>query len=311
MKVLISDKLANVGIEILKKNGFMVDYIPSGKKLIDIIGDYDVLIVRSGTKVTKDVLEKAKKLKIIGRAGVGVDNIDLETATKLGIVVMNTPYANVNAAAEHTLTLLMMLAKHIIHSHISLKKGEWKREKYKGIELKGKTLGVIGLGKVGKKVAKVARCLEMNVIFYDPFVKEFEFAEKVDFDYLIRNSDFITVHVPKTKETINLIDKEEFEKMKQGVRILNVARGGIINEQALYNAIKEGKVIAAAIDVWEEEPPKCELVKLEQVITTPHLGASTIEAQENVAKDIATQIIEAFKGNLINVVNNVREIRQC
>ena len=318
MKIIIPDKINPKAIEILEEGGFSVVNKPgiTVDELIKIVADYDGMIVRSGIKVTKEVIAAAKRLKVIGRAGVGVDNIDLEAAKEKGIAVMNTPLGNVNAAAEHTLTLLMMLAKHIIHAHLELKKGIWDRKKYQGIELRDRTLGIIGLGHVGKKVAKVANALEMKVICYDPFLdakkmKEMG-VEKRELDEVIKKSDFITIHVPKTKETANMINKEKIAMMKDGVRILNVARGGIINEDDLYEAIKSGKVAAAAIDVWNEEPPKCKhLIELEQVISTPHLGASTIEAQENVAVDIANQLVEALnKKKLVNVVNGVTYLRE-
>lgn len=319
MKILLADKVAPTAKKLLEDAGFEADLKPglSEEELVSIIPEYDAMIVRSGVQVTKNIIDAADNLKVIGRAGVGFDNIDTIAAKEKGIAVMNTPLGNVNAAAEHTLTMLMMLAKHIIHAHIELKKGIWDRKKYQGIELKGKTLGIVGLGNVGKKVAKVANALEMKVICFDPFIDKKKMkemgVEKVELNDLIKQSDFITVHVPKTKETANLIDKKQFDMMKKGVRILNVARGGVINEDALCTAIKSGKVAAAAIDVWNEEPPKCkELIALEQVISTPHLGASTIEAQENVAVDVANQIIKALKeGKLENVVNGVTKIRKC
>ncbi len=317
MRVLFADKINKRAKEILEDAGFIVDEKPglSEEEYVSIIKDYDAMVVRSGTKVTRNIIDAGEKLKVIGRAGVGVDNIDLNAARERGIAVMNAPTANTNAAAEHTITLLMMLAKHIIHSNISMKKGEWDRKKYMGIELRGKNLGIIGLGKVGRKVAKVAIALEMNVFGYDPYLSEEDMQKvgirKVEFEELIEKSDFITVHVPLNEKTRNLISKKEFEKMKDGVRILNVARGGIINEKDLYEAIKNGKVAAAAIDVYKEEPPTFkELIKLDQVISTPHLGASTIEAQVGVAVEIAEAIIDALKYNkLKNVVNNVTKLR--
>lgn len=318
MKVLIPDKIDEQAIKILKDAGFEVDNKPgiSVEECAKICSDCDAMIVRSGIKITKEILDAANNLKVIVRAGVGYDSIDSEYAAEKGIIVENTPFGNTNAAAEHTLTLLMMLAKHIIHSHTELKKGVWDRKKYKATELKGKTLGIVGLGNIGKKIAKVATALEMDIIGSDPFITKEEAekinVKKVEFDKLIKDSDFITVHVPKTKETMNMIAKPQFEKMKEGIRILNVARGGIINEKDLAEAIKSGKVAAAAIDVWEEEPPtNRELVELEQVISTPHLGASTIEAQVNVAADASNQIIKCLKEGIIeNCVNNVKEIRK-
>ena len=230
--------------------------------------------------------------------------------------MVNAPTGNTNAAAEHTLTMLMMLAKHIIHAHISMKMGEWDRKKYEGIELRGKTLGIVGLGNVGKKVAKVANALEMEVICFDPFIDAAKMKEigarKVELNELIKISDFITVHVPLTEKTKDMIGKEQFAMMKNGVRILNVARGGVINEDALCEAIKSGKVAAAALDVYKDEPPTSkELIQMEKVITTPHLGASTKEAQINVAIEIAETMVDVLKNNkLRNVVNGVTELRK-
>lgn len=317
MKILISDKVADKAIGILEKEGFTVD-IKTGlseEELIRIIPDYDAMIVRSETKVTSKVIEAGKNLKVIGRAGVGVDNIDLEAATKKGIVVMNTPFGNVTSAAEHTITMMLMLAKHIKHADLSLREGRWDRKKFKGIEVKGKTLGIIGLGKVGQIVAKAANGLSMDVVGFDPFVDEekakgFQ-VKKVEFDKLIKTSDFITVHVPLNNKTRNMISKKEFAMMKDGVRIINVARGGIVNEKDLHDAVESGKVAAAAIDVWEKEPPgKHDFLQHEEILVTPHLGASTIEAQENVAVDIAKQIVDALKnGKIVNAVNKVDKLK--
>lgn len=309
-KILVSDPLIPEAIAVLRNN-FEVEekFGLSEEELAKIIAGYDGLIIRSGVKVTKKVIDSASKLKIIARAGVGVDNVDLKAAKAKGIIVENTPFGNVNAAAEHTITLMMMLAKHILHAHMSLKKGEWERKKFIGTELKGKTLGVIGMGKIGMIVANVAKSLGMNVVFSDPYLSEERAEElgvkKVDFDELIKTSDYITVHIPLTEQTKGMIAKPQFGMMKKGVKILNVARGGIVNEKDLAEAIKEGKVAAAAIDVWENESPHdSELLKLEQVIATPHLGASTKEAQENVGIDAAQQLVDYFKkGEIRNQVN--------
>ena len=318
MKILFADKVEKEAKDILEKSGFTVDDKPglSEGDYISIVGDYDGMIVRSATKVTKNIIDAGKKLKVIGRAGVGVDNIDINAAKQNGIAVVNAPTGNTNAAAEHTLTMLMMLAKHVIHAHISMKRGEWDRKKYEGTELRGKTLGIIGLGNVGKKVAKVANALEMEVICFDPFIDAAKMKEigarKVELKELIEVSDFITVHVPLTEKTKDMIGKEQFAQMKDGVRILNVARGGVINEDALCEAIKSGKVAAAALDVYKDEPPTSkELIQMEKVITTPHLGASTKEAQINVAIEIAETMVDVLKNNkLRNVVNGVTELRK-
>lgn len=316
-KILIPDKLEPKVTTILEDAGFHVDNKPgiSVEECAKICADYDAMIVRSGIKITKEILDAAKKLKIVVRAGVGYDNIDSKYAAEKGIIVENTPFGNVNAAAEHTITLLMMLAKHIIHAHLKLKKGEWDRKSFEGTELKGKTLGIVGLGNVGKKVGKVAIALEMTVLAYDPFLDEKQMAElgikKVELNELIRYSDYITVHVPLTEKTKDLISDKEFELMKPSVRILNVARGGVISEDALERAINSGKVAAAALDVYKEEPPVCKsLIAHDKVICTPHLGASTKEAQINVGYDAANQIIAALKeGKIMNCVNGVKEIR--
>lgn len=314
-KILIPDKVEHKVTEILQNAGFHVDNKPgiSIEECTKICADYDAMIVRSGIKITKDILNAAKKLKLVVRAGVGYDNINSKYAKEVGIIVENTPFGNVNAAAEHTLTLLMMLAKHIIHSHLELKKGTWNR-KYEGTELKGKTIGILGLGNVGKKVARVAAALEMDVLGFDPFLDEKQIstlgAKKAEINEIIANSDYITVHVPLNEKTKNLLSENEFAAMKNGVRIINVARGGVVNEKALEEALKSGKVAAAALDVYEQEPPVCHsLIANDKVICTPHLGASTKEAQINVGLDAANQIIAALKeGKIVNCVNGVKEI---
>lgn len=317
MKVLIPDKVDKKATEILEDAGFEVENKPgiSVEELIKICGDCDAMIVRSGIKVTKEVIDAAKNLKVVVRAGVGTDNIDKEAAAENGVIVENTPFGNINAAAEHTLTLLMVLAKHILHSTIELKRGVWDRKKYKATELKGKTLGIIGLGKIGKKVAKVANALEMSVISYDPFIDKAAMEEvgikKAELEELLKTSDYITVHVPLNDKTRDLISEKEFALMKDGVKILNVARGGVVNEQALEDAILSDKVAAAALDVYNQEPPLCQsLLAHDKVICTPHLGASTKEAQINVGVDAANQIIAALKdGNIQNCVNGVEKVK--
>jgi D-3-phosphoglycerate dehydrogenase len=317
MKVLIPDKVDKKATEILEEAGMEVENKPgiSVEELVKICKDSDAMIVRSGIKITKEVIEAAKNLKVVVRAGVGTDNIDKEAAASSGVVVENTPFGNINAAAEHTLTLLMVLAKHILHSTIELKSGVWDRKKYKATELKGKTLGIIGLGKIGKKVAKVANALEMSVISYDPFIDKAAMEQvgikKAELEELLKASDYITVHVPLNDKTKNLISEKEFAMMKDGVKILNVARGGVINEEALEDAILNDKVAAAALDVYGQEPPICQsLLAHDKVICTPHLGASTKEAQINVGVDAANQIINALKnGKIENCVNGVEKLK--
>jgi D-3-phosphoglycerate dehydrogenase / 2-oxoglutarate reductase len=313
IKVLISDPLSEAGIDILKENPMYEVDIINPEDLKDKIKDYDALIIRSGSKVTEDIIKNAENLKIIGRAGVGIDNVDVKAASMKGIVVMNTPGGNTVSAAEHTMSMMLSLARNIPMAHASLKSKEWKRSKFTGTEVYGKTLGVIGFGKIGFEVAKRARSFEMNVLIYDPFATE-EQAEKlnakiVDLDFLIANSDIITLHIPKTKDTENLINKETISKMKDGVRIINVARGGIINEQDLAEAIKSGKVKGAAVDVFSTEPCiDSPLFDVDGVVVTPHLGASTEEAQINVAIDIVKQIRDFFENNEVKNAVNVSSL---
>lgn len=312
VKILISDPLAKEGVAILKKRkNFIVDVLPklSPEELKKIIPDYQALIVRSQTKVTKDVIKHAKKLKYIGRAGVGLDNIDVEAASKNGIIVMNTPGGNSVSTAEHAFSLILALARNIAEADHSVKKGEWERKKFMGVEIYGKTLGIIGLGRIGAEVAKRAASFQMNIIAYDPFLIP-ERAKalgvlSVSLDELFKKADYITVHTPLTAETRHIIGEKAFCKMKKGVRIVNCARGGIVDEKALARAIEAGIVAGAALDVYEKEPPGKEgLIGMSKVITTPHLGASTEEAQINVAIDIAKSMQDAIlKRGIRNAVN--------
>jgi len=312
MKILVSDPLAKEGIQILKgQEGIEVDVKPKlpAEELLRCIGEYDGLIVRSGTKVTPAVIEHADKLKIIGRAGVGVDNVDLPAATKKGVIVMNTPGGNTISAAEHTIALLLALARNIPFAHASLKAKKWERKKFMGSEVQGKTLGIVGLGRIGKEVARRALSFGMQLLAYDPFISG-EVARKmgiklVELKTLLKDSDYITVHTPLNEQTRNLIGEKEFALVKPTVRIINVGRGGIINENALAEAIKNNQVAGAAIDVWGKEPPfESPLLELDKVIVTPHLGASTEEAQVAVAVDIANQMVDYFKdGTIRNSVN--------
>jgi D-3-phosphoglycerate dehydrogenase / 2-oxoglutarate reductase len=299
MKILISDNLAKVGVELLQQRGkFTVDFKPGLKpeELKAQISDYDGLIVRSESKVIADVIAAADKLKVIGRAGTGVDNIDVPAATQRGIVVMNAAAGNSVTTAEHTISLLMALARKIPQAHAKLKDGKWDKKSFMGTELMGKTLGVIGLGNIGKIVAARAQGLAMKVMAYDPFITK-EVAQKAgielgSLDDVFTRADFITVHTPLTEETRGIVGAAAFEKMKKGVRIINCARGGLVDEQALYDAIKAGKVAGAALDVFVEEPVPTDhpLLTLDEVIVTPHLGASTAEAQDSVALVIAEQV---------------------
>lgn len=316
MKVLIADKSAKEGIDALKNAGFEVD-VKTGlneQQLIDMIADYDAMMVRSETKVTAKIIEAAKKLKIIGRAGVGVDNIDVPAATKKGIVVVNSPEGNTVAAAEHTFAMLMSLARNIPQAAASMKAKKWEKSKFIGTELYGKTLGVVGAGKIGSRVISYAQALGMKVFVFDPFVTE-EYAKKLgveirSLDDVIRSSDFITFHIPKNKETAHLINKDKIAMMKDGVRLVNVARGGIIDENDLKEALLSKKIAAAALDVFEVEPVADNIfAELDNVITTPHLGASTVEAQVNVAVDVAEQIVEVLKGGSAKAAVNIPAMR--
>ena len=310
--ILISDPLSEDGIYPLRQaEGFniVIETNLSPEELGERIGEFDALLVRSQTQVTREIIEKGTRLKIIGRAGVGVDNIDLPAATERGIIVVNAPDGNTNSAAEHTVAMLMSLARNIPQAFHALKNQKWDRKAFIGVELKNKTLGVVGLGRIGVEVATRAKGQRMNVIAYDPFLTP-EKAEKLGvqfgtIDEVISAADFITVHTPLLKETRHLINKEAFEKMKDGVQIINCARGGIIDEDALYNAIVEGKVAGAALDVFEEEPfLDHKLLTLPQVIATPHLGASTVEAQEIVAVDVSYDVVSFLQGGVVkNPVN--------
>ena len=317
MKILVTDTLAPQGLEVFKNaQGFEVD-VRIGLKpdeLKKICGDYDGWVIRSGTKITAELIAAAKTLKVIGRAGVGFENIDVEAATKKGIVVMNTPGGNNVTTGEHTISLMMALARHIPQAVASLKSGKWDRNKFVGIELCNKTLGIIGLGNVGHIVAERAAGLRMKVIGYDPFIAAENIArmgvEPVSLEEILARSDFITVHVPLTPETQGLINRDSFARMKTGVRIINCARGGIVDENDLAAAIKEGKVAGAALDVYVDEPPKQDhpLIKLDQVITTPHLGASTDEAQLNVAIAVAEQMVDFLSKGVVRYAVNVPSV---
>lgn len=314
MKVLVSDPLEEQGIEILRKEkSIEVDVktkLPP-EELAKIIGEYDALVVRSSTKVTNEIIAQASNLKVVGRAGVGVDNVDLPAATKRGIIVMNTPEGNTISAAELTVSLLLSLTRNVVAANISLRSGEWKRNLFVGAEVYGKTLGVVGFGRIGREVAKRAIGFGMKILAYDPFlskdaVKQPEIELVNDLKKVISESDYLTFHVPLTEETRHLIDKDEFAMMKKGVRIINVARGGVVNEKALYEAIQSGHVKGAALDVFEKEPPDPAdpLLKLPQVVATPHLGASTEEAQTNVAIAVCEQVLDALMNRGIrNAVN--------
>ena len=311
-RILVSDSIAEHGLDLLGKEvGLQVDYRPnvSADDLNACIGEYDGLIVRSRTKVTAEVLAHANRLRVIGRAGIGVDNIDVATATKAGVVVMNTPEGNTNTAAEHTIAMLLALARNIAPADGAMKRGEWERERFVGVEVVGKVLGLVGLGRVGALVARKAQGLGMLTLAYDPFVSKERGqsigVELLELPELLPRVDFMTIHTPMTRGTVHLISRAEFALMKRGVRVVNCARGGIIDEAALYEAIQSGTVVGAALDVFEHEPPgEVPLITHPAVLCTPHLGASTEEAQERVAVDIAQQLIDYLQhGSIRNAVN--------
>ena len=291
-KVLISDALSPAAVQIFKDRGIDVDFQPNlGKdkeKLAEIIGDYDGLAIRSSTKATAKILERAKRLKVIGRAGIGVDNVEIPAATARGIIVMNTPFGNSITTAEHAITLMLALAREIPQADASTQAGKWEKNRFMGVEITAKTLGVIGCGNIGSIVADRALGLRMKVIAFDPFLSPERAkdigVEKVDLDDLLQRADFITLHTPLTEKTKNIIDAAALAKMKKGVRLINCARGGLVDEQALVAALNSGHVAGAAFDVFSIEPANANpLFGHPSVVCTPHLGASTTEAQENVA----------------------------
>ncbi len=298
-KVLVSDKLSETAVQIFRDRGIDVDFMPDlGKdkdKLAEVISQYDGLAIRSATKVTPTILEKADKLKVIGRAGIGTDNIDKDAASKKGVIVMNTPFGNMITTAEHAIAMMFAVARQIPEASTSTHAGKWEKSKFMGIELTNKTLGVIGAGNIGGIVCERALGLKMKVVAYDPYLGEEKAAqmgvEKVELDELLARADFITLHVPLTDQTRNILSRENLAKTKKGVRIVNCARGGLVDEDALAEALQSGHVAGAAFDVFSEEPAKENaLFNLPNVVCTPHLGAATTEAQENVALQVAEQI---------------------
>lgn len=315
--ILIPDNLEKIGLNLLTQAEGVTIQAPakmSRDEVMAAVGTADGMIIRSGTKANAELLQKATKLKAIVRAGVGVDNVDLVKATELGIAVMNTPAGNTVATAEHTMALMLALARHIPKAQISMLEGQWERKAFMGTELRGKTLGIIGFGRVGQAVAKRALAFEMNVIAYDPYVSK-QVAQSLNvallsLDELLARADYLTLHTVVTPETEHLIDAENIAKMKDGVRLINAARGSLVNEYDLAEAIKSGKITGAALDVYAEEPPQKDnpLIGLSGIIHTPHLGASTLEAQEAVAAEAAEIMLDALLRNEYrNVVN--REVQ--
>ncbi|TET96672.1 MAG: phosphoglycerate dehydrogenase, partial [Dehalococcoidia bacterium] len=302
-RVLVCDPIAEDGIAVLQQFGAQVDVRTglSPDELEAAVDSYEALIVRSETKITRQVIAAAGRLQVIGRAGIGVDNIDLEAATEKGVVVVNAPTGNIISAAEHAVALMLALARHIPDASASLKSGRWDRKRFMGLEVRGKTLGILGLGQVGSEVARRARGLEMKVIAHDPFVPEERArtlgVELVPFEQLLRESDFLTVHTTLSESTRRLIGEAELREMKPTARLINTARGGIVDEGALDAALREDRLAGAALDVFETEPLTSHpLFSNERVVVTPHLGASTAEAQERVSQDMAEQIIAVIKG---------------
>jgi len=312
-RVLVSDKLSETAVQIFRDRGVEVDYLPDlGKDkdaLLAAIPNYDGLAIRSASKVTPKIIAAATRLKVIGRAGIGVDNVDIPAATQRGIVVMNTPFGNAITTAEHAISMMMALARQIPEANASTHAGKWEKNRFMGVELFNKTLGVIGCGNIGSIVADRALGLKMKVIAFDPFLspeRAIEIGvEKVDLDEIFRRSDFITLHTPLTEKTRNIIDAAALAKCRKGVRIINCARGGLVVEDALYDALKAGHVAGAALDVFEVEPATShKLFGLENVVATPHLGASTGEAQENVALQVAEQMADyLISGAVSNALN--------
>ena len=311
-KILITDSISDKGIEKLRDADLDVIYkpSPSSDALFILVSDIDGWIIRSGTRVTKDLIENAKKLQIIGRAGVGTDNIDIDFATTKGIIVVNVPDGNTISAAEHTMAMILSLSRNIYQGHSGLMRGEWNRSLLVGNELRNKTLGVVGIGKIGREVIKRSLSYDMQILGYDPYVDKDQFNEEevklVELDYLIENSDFITLHLPINQNTKNLFNYKKISKMKKSARLINVARGGIINEHDLSKALNEELILGAAIDVFENEPISIdnELIKAKNILLTPHLGASTVEAKEGVTNSICQQMIDYFnKNRLSNALN--------
>ena len=317
MRILVCDGLEKTGIDLLRADpGLEVDERPSisQEEIAQIIGEYDGLIVRSKTRVTREIIEQAPKLRVVGRAGTGVDNIDVAAATRRGIVVMNAAAGNTVTTAEHTMAMLMSLARQIPQAVASTKSGKWEKNRFLGVELRGKTLGVVGLGRIGSTVAERARAFGMNAVAYDPYfnpdVARELGIEIASLDELFARSDFITLHTPLTEDTRGIVGEASIAKMKRGVRIINCARGGLIDEAALADAIRSGQVAGAALDVFAQEPtpPDNPLLALEQVITTPHLGASTQEAQLGVATMIAEEVRDYLKDGTVKGAVNVPSV---
>ncbi len=312
-KVFITDKLDERGVAVFRREpDFGVDVHPTlgPGELLKVLGGYDAVVLRSSTVLTREILEAAPRLKVVARAGTGLDNVDVEAATRLGVVVLSAPDGNTIAAAEHTVALALSLVRNIPQAYVSLKEKRWERARFTGVELYGKTLGVVGLGRIGFEVARRLGAFGMRVLAHDPGCPPARAlaagAELVGLEELLRTCDLVTVHVPKTRDTENLIGEAQLALCRPGVRFVNAARGGIIDEAALARAVREGRVAGAAVDVFVEEPPVgSPLLELDRVVVTPHLGASTEEAQGNVAEIVARRVVDALRGRSIAHAANV------
>ena len=312
MKVLIREPIADAGVELLRSK-FDVDVTPNGD-LADLIGGYEGIVIRSATKLTADLIERGERLRVIGRAGVGVDNVDVDAATRRGIVVANAPESNVVSAAEHAVGLLVALARNIPQAHAALAEGRWERSRWGGVELADKTLGVLGFGRIGQQVARRAVGLQMRVVAYDPFVSRDRFrelgVERADSaEEVYAAADFLTIHLPLTAETRATVGRAAIAGMKDGVRLVNAARGELVDEDALVEALRSGKVAGAALDVFSKEPYSGPLLELENVVVTPHLAASTAEAQDRAGVIVAEQVAAALEGGLVTNAVNIPAIR--
>ncbi len=317
MKILIADRISPIGVDLFKaESGFEVveAYGSSPEQVLELVKDVDAIALRSDTRVTAEVIAAAPKLKVVGRAGVGVDNIDIEAATDRGVIVMNTPTGNTIATAELTFTHMLCGARPVVQACAGMRAGRWDRKKFSGTELNSKTIGILGMGRIGTEIAKRAKAFSMTVLGYDPYLTESR-ADAIGvklstLNEVIENADYITVHMPLTADTKHMLNADTFARMRDGVRVFNCARGGIIEEAALVEALNSGKVAAAGLDVYEDEPPAEDspLRTIENLVLTPHLGASTKEAQENVGIDVARQMIEALKGGMVRNALNMPSV---
>ncbi len=315
MKILVSDKLAEEALEVLRKEAEVDYFEPTPEELLEVIEKYDAIIVRSRTKVRADAIEKGKNLRVIGRAGVGVDNIDVKKATEKGIPVVNAPRGSTHSVAELVFGHMLSLARHLAYADRSMREGKWEKKKLKGIELQDKTLGLIGFGRIGQEVWKLAKVFGMKCIAFDPYIPE-DFikekgAEPGSLEDVLRNADFISIHALLTDETKHMISDEQLGMMKKSAYIINCARGGIIDEDALYKALKEGEIAGAALDVFENEPPgKTPLFELDNIVFTPHLGASTKEAQIRAGVTTAEQVLKVLRGEKPDFIVNPEVLEQ-